>query len=57
MGRSSAGLGSVDLDGMLLCQVYINRDSLDFSTVAELPAVQEWDLLENLNGHMEYPTQ
>ena len=45
------------LSVLLLCQVYVNRDNLDFSTVAELPAVQEWDLLENTNGQMEYPTQ
>lgn len=38
-------------------QVFINRDDLDFSTAGELPAVQEWDLLENLNGQIEYPTR
>ncbi|KAH7622446.1 putative PITH domain-containing protein 1 [Nannochloris sp. 'desiccata'] len=38
-------------------KVFINRDDLDFSTVTELAPVQEWDLLENFNGQMEYPTQ
>lgn len=38
-------------------QVFINRDDLDFSAAADLPAVQEWDLLENYGGQIEYPTQ
>lgn len=38
-------------------KVFINRDDLDFSTVADLPAVQEWELLENAGGQIEYPTQ
>lgn len=38
-------------------QVFINRNDLDFSTVADLPAVQEWELLENADGMVEYPTQ
>lgn len=36
-------------------KVYINRDDLDFATVADLPAVQEWELLENYSGQIEYP--
>ena len=38
-------------------QVFINRDDLDFRAAADLPAVQEWDLLENFGGQIEYPTQ
>ncbi len=41
----------------IFIQVYINRDDLDFATVADLPAVQEWELLENYSGQIEYPTQ
>jgi hypothetical protein len=37
-------------------KVFINRDDLDFSAAADLPAVQEWDLLENYGGQIEYPT-
>ena len=37
--------------------MFINRDDLDFATVAGMPAVQEWDLLENAAGQIEYPTQ
>ena len=41
-------------------RAFINRDDLDFGAVAVeggLPAVQEWDLLENAAGLVEYPTQ
>lgn len=38
-------------------KAFINRDDLDFGTVSQLDPVQEWDLVENLNGTMEYPTQ
>ncbi|BDA48813.1 PITH domain-containing protein 1 [Coccomyxa sp. Obi] len=38
-------------------KAYVNRDDLDFSVVADLPPVQQWDLQENLTGHIEYPTQ
>ena len=38
-------------------RAYTNREDLDFSTAAELPPVQQWDLQENLNGSIEYPTQ
>jgi hypothetical protein len=48
---------SKESDAVSWVQVFINRDNLDFGTVADLPAVQEWDLLENVNGQMEYPTQ
>ncbi|KAL4424497.1 hypothetical protein ABPG77_006806 [Micractinium sp. CCAP 211/92] len=37
-------------------KVYINRDDLDFSIVSDMPAVQEWELLENADGTVEYPT-
>lgn len=38
-------------------KVFVNRDDLDFSTAGQLAPVQEWDLVENLAGTMEYPTQ
>lgn len=38
-------------------QAFINRDDLDFAAATDLPAVQEWDLLENAGGQVEYPTQ
>ena len=36
-------------------KVYINREDLDFSTAGDLTPLQEWDLVENVNGSMEYP--
>lgn len=38
-------------------KVYVNRDDLDFGTVAELPPQQKWDLQENLRGEIEYTTK
>lgn len=38
-------------------KVYTNRDNLDFEAVSTLQPVQEWELIENRNGQMEYPTQ
>mmetsp|Transcript_8931 Transcript_8931/g.19060 ORF Transcript_8931/g.19060 Transcript_8931/m.19060 type:complete len:208 (-) Transcript_8931:806-1429(-) len=38
-------------------RVYTNRSDLDFSSVSSVPAVQEWDLQEDVGGMMEYPTQ
>jgi hypothetical protein len=36
---------------------FINRDDLDFAAVEGLAAVQEWELAENVRGHIEYPTK
>lgn len=53
-------------DGNLLCctcdaavaRSFINRDDLDFASIAQLPPTQEWDLQEvNTAGLLEYPTQ
>lgn len=38
-------------------QAYINRDDLDFGMVESIAPVQEWDLVENGGGLIEYPTQ
>lgn len=38
-------------------KVFINRDDMDFGMAADLAPVQEWDLVENFNGTMEYPMQ
>lgn len=38
-------------------KAYTNRDNLDFAAVATMPAVQEWELVEDTAGVMEYPTQ
>lgn len=38
-------------------RAFTNRDDLDFGTAADTTPVQEWDLLENPRGEIEYPTQ
>lgn len=38
-------------------KAYINRDDIDFTTVADLAPVQEWELQDNSSGFLEYPTQ
>ena len=50
-------IGGSDGTAPAQLKAYTNREDLDFCTVAELPPVQQWDLQENLNGQIEYPTQ
>lgn len=50
-------IGGSDGSAPAQMKAYTNREDLDFSTVADLPPVQQWDLQENLNGQIEYPTQ
>jgi hypothetical protein len=38
-------------------RAFINRDDLDFSSVQDMKSVQEWDLQEDYQGVMEYPTR
>ncbi|RMZ56541.1 hypothetical protein APUTEX25_001388 [Auxenochlorella protothecoides] len=38
-------------------QVYVNREDLDFGMVADLQPIQEWDLVDNTAGVVDYPTQ
>ena len=50
-------IGGIDGAAPAQMKAYINREDLDFSTVAQLPPVQQWDLQDNLNGQLEYPTR
>ena len=50
-------IGGVDGTAPSELRVFTNRDDLDFAAVAELTPVQRWDLQENGNGQLEYPTQ
>jgi hypothetical protein len=36
---------------------FINRDDLDFAAIASMQPTQEWDLQEENNGTLEYPTK
>ncbi|KFM26470.1 PITH domain-containing protein 1 [Auxenochlorella protothecoides] len=38
-------------------RVYVNREDLDFGMVADLQPIQEWDLVDNTAGVVDYPTQ
>lgn len=38
-------------------KAYLNRDDLDFGTVADMQPLQKWELQENLRGEIEYPTK
>lgn len=38
-------------------RVFCNRDDLDFSSVQTMPPVQEWELVENQQGLVEYPVK
>ena len=50
-------IGGADGTSPARLRVFVNRDDLDFAGANELPPTQEWELLENLNGQIEYPTQ
>lgn len=36
---------------------FINRDDLDFASISSMPPLQEWDLQQDNDGSLEYPTQ
>lgn len=36
---------------------FLNKDHLDFGAVEDMPPVQTWELVENLDGAVEYPTR
>ena len=38
-------------------RAFLNRDDIDFSNVEDIPAVQEWDLIEDRDGVLEYQTK
>ena len=38
-------------------RAYTNRNDLDFATVADMAPIQAWDLQEQQQASLEYPTQ
>lgn len=38
-------------------RAFINRDGIDFSDAQNMQPIQEWDLVENLQGVLEYQTR
>ncbi len=49
--------GSNDGSAPAKVRAFVNRDALDFSSVADMPPTQQWDLQESGQADMEYPTQ
>lgn len=50
------GLGE-DGSAPSLLRMFINRNDLDFTCVESMEPVQEWELLENHQGLIEYPVK
>lgn len=38
-------------------RAFVNRDGIDFTDAQSMQAIQEWDLVENLQGVLEYQTR
>lgn len=38
-------------------KIFTNRDDIDFTNVKEIKPIQEWDLSEDIQGQLEYPTK
>eukprot|EP00055_Hartaetosiga_balthica_P013254 m.67163 g.67163 ORF g.67163 m.67163 type:complete len:224 (-) comp8208_c0_seq1:1584-2255(-) len=38
-------------------KAFINREDIDFDNVEDMEALQEWDMVEDLSGEMEYETR
>ena len=49
--------GSNDGSAPAKVRAFVNRDALDFGSVADMPPTQQWDLQESGQADMEYPTQ
>ncbi|KAI4380137.1 hypothetical protein MLD38_006360 [Melastoma candidum] len=55
--RSICIVGGADGTSPSKMRVFINRDGIDFSDAQSMQAVQEWDLVENTQGILEYQTK
>ncbi|CAO2818037.1 unnamed protein product [Amaranthus hypochondriacus] len=50
-------VGGADGTSPSKMRAFINREGIDFSDAESMPPVQEWDLVENLQGVLEYQTR
>ncbi len=50
-------IGGNDGSSPARLKAYTNRHDLDFAAVADMAPVQAWDLQEQQQASMEYPTQ
>lgn len=55
--RSLVVMGGADGTAPRAVKAFVNHESLDFADAEELPPVQEWDLVEDALGVIEYPTR
>mmetsp|Transcript_10220 Transcript_10220/g.25926 ORF Transcript_10220/g.25926 Transcript_10220/m.25926 type:complete len:208 (-) Transcript_10220:197-820(-) len=55
--KSICVIGGTDGSSPSKLKVFVNREDIDFTNVSDTPAVQEWELAENINGNLEYQTR
>ncbi|PPD86279.1 hypothetical protein GOBAR_DD16785 [Gossypium barbadense] len=55
--KSISVVGGADGTSPSKLRVFINREGIDFSDAQSMQPVQEWELVENLQGVLEYQTR
>ncbi|XAR69266.1 hypothetical protein NMG60_11000794 [Bertholletia excelsa] len=55
--KSISVVGGADGTSPSKMRAFINREGIDFSDAQDMQPVQEWDLVENLQGVLEYQTK
>ncbi|GAB2225606.1 hypothetical protein Droror1_Dr00006403 [Drosera rotundifolia] len=55
--KSISIIGGTDGSSPSKMRAFINREGIDFSDAQSMQPVQEWDLVENLQGVLEYQTR
>ncbi|XP_078428147.1 PITH domain protein (DUF1000) isoform X2 [Wolffia australiana] len=55
--KSISVVGGADGTSPSKMRAFINRDGIDFSDAQTMQPVQEWDLVENIQGMLEYETR
>ncbi|KAI9118433.1 hypothetical protein K1719_010765 [Acacia pycnantha] len=55
--KSICIIGGVDGTSPSKMRAFINREGIDFSDASRMKVVQEWDLVENTQGVLEYQTR
>ncbi|RXH72938.1 hypothetical protein DVH24_012622 [Malus domestica] len=55
--KSISVVGGVDGTSPSKMRAFINKEGIDFSDAQGMQAIQEWDLVENFQGTLEYQTR
>ncbi|XP_043705640.1 PITH domain-containing protein 1 isoform X2 [Telopea speciosissima] len=55
--KSISVVGGADGTSPSKMRAFINRDGIDFSDAQTMQPIQEWDLVENFQGVLEYQTR